>query len=84
MPYLVFLVDKIILLLIFMIFAASILSWVRPDPRNPVVRLLHAVVDPLLHPIRTILPSAMGMDFSPMVAIFILYALQKLLLGSLQ
>jgi len=84
MPYLVFLVDKIILLLIFMIFAASILSWVRPDPRNPVVRLLHGVVDPLLHPIRALLPSAMGMDFSPMVAIFILYALQKLLLGSLQ
>jgi YggT family protein len=84
MPLLVFLVDKIILLLILLIFVTSILSWVRPDPRNPVVRILHGIVDPLLHPIRTILPSAMGMDFSPMVDIFILYALQSLLQRALQ
>jgi len=79
MPYIVLVVDKLIVLLIMLIFITSLLSWIQPDPRNPLVRLLHAVVDPLLHPIRTLLPSTMGMDFSPMVAILILYVLQNLL-----
>ena len=65
------------------IVASSLLTWFQPNPRNPLVRMLHAVVDPVLHPIRAILPSAMGMDFSPMVAILILWMLQKLLQGGL-
>jgi YggT family protein len=83
MPFIVLVADKLILLLIMLIFITSILSWIQPDPRNPLVRLLHAVVDPVLHPIRTLLPSSMGMDFSPMVAILILYALQALLQKSI-
>ncbi len=65
--------------LMLLIFASSLLSWFNPDPRNPVVRLIHTLVDPLLHPIRTILPSTMGMDFSPMVALLILWFLQSLI-----
>jgi YggT family protein len=82
MPYLVFIADKLIMLLIILIFVASLLSWVQPDPRNPLVRLLHSIVDPVLHPIRTVLPNAMGMDFSPLVAIMILSMLHRLLLTS--
>ncbi|BDU73130.1 YggT family protein [Mesoterricola silvestris] len=76
---LVIVADKLIFLLSMLIIITSILSWFQPDPRNPIVRLLHGIVDPLLHPIRTLLPTSMGMDFSPMVAILILYALQALL-----
>ena len=47
------------------------------------VRLLTRIVDPVLHPIRALLPSTMGMDFSPMVAILILWMLQNLLHQSL-
>ncbi len=65
--------------LMLLIFASSLLSWFNPDPRNPVVRLIHTLVDPLLHPIRTILPSTMGMDFSPMVALLVLWFLQSLI-----
>ena len=78
MPF-IFIAEKLITLLILLIFITSLLSWVQPDPRNPLVRALHGIVDPVLHPIRTLLPSSMGMDFSPMVAILILYALQALL-----
>ena len=78
MPF-IFIAEKLITLLILLIFVTSLLSWVQPDPRNPLVRALHGIVDPVLHPIRTLLPSTMGMDFSPMVAILILYALQALL-----
>ena len=83
MPFIVLVADKLIVLLIMLIFITSLLSWVQPDPRNPMVRLLHAIVDPVLHPIRVLLPSSMGMDFSPMVAILILYVLQRLLNKSL-
>jgi len=79
MPFVITLADWAIQVLILLILVSSLMSWFRPDPRNPVVRLLHAVVDPLLHPIRAILPSAVGLDFSPMVAMIILWMLQHLL-----
>lgn len=65
--------------LIIAILISSILSWFRPDPRNPLVRLLNAIVDPVMHPIRALLPGAGGLDFSPMVAIILLLLLQSLL-----
>jgi len=83
MPFVVTLADWAIQVLILIILAASLMSFFRPDPRNPVVRLLNGMVDPLLHPIRAILPPAMGLDFSPMVALVILWLLQSLLHRSL-
>jgi YggT family protein len=79
MPFVITLADWAIQILIYLIVIASLLSWFQPSARNQLVRLLHTVVDPVLHPIRTILPSSMGMDFSPMVAILILWMLQRLL-----
>jgi YggT family protein len=79
MPFVITLADWAIQILIYLIVIASLLSWFQPSARNQLVRLLHTVVDPVLHPIRAILPSSMGMDFSPMVAILILWMLQRLL-----
>ncbi|MDR3672015.1 MAG: YggT family protein [Holophaga sp.] len=79
MPFVITLADWAIQILIYLIVIASLLSWFQPSASNPLVRLLHAVVDPVLHPIRVILPSTMGMDFSPMVGILILWMLQRLL-----
>jgi len=83
MPLVVLLVDRAINLLMLLIVITSLLSWIQPDPRNPVVRFLHAVVDPVLHPIRAILPNLGGFDLSPLVAILILSFLQKLLFSNL-
>ena len=83
MPILVLLVDKGIWILVLLIVASALLSWFQPDPRNPLVRLLHGIVDPLLHPIRAIIPPIGGMDFSPLVAILILQFLRRLVLGSI-
>ena len=82
MPILVILVDWGIRALMILILAASLISWFQPDPRNPAIRFLRAIVDPLLHPIRAILPSMEGVDFSPAVAILILYGLQSLIHNS--
>jgi YggT family protein len=79
MPFVITLADWAIQILIYLIVIASLMSWFRPSARNPVVRLLHTVVDPVLHPIRAILPAIGGMDFSPLVAILILGWLQHML-----
>lgn len=76
---LVLLAHYAIQALILLIVITSLMSWFNPDPRNPVVKLLHAIVDPLLHPIRTLMPTSLGMDFSPMIAILLLWVLQNLL-----
>ena len=83
MPLVVLIVEKGIGLLTLIILATSLMSWVQPDPRNPIVRTLHAITDPILHPIRAILPAMGGMDFSPLVAILILSLLQKLIVSAI-
>lgn len=83
MPIVIWIVYRGIHLLILLIFISTILSWFRPDPRNPFVKLINGIVDPLLHPIRAILPATGGLDFSPMIAVLILILLQNLLTGAI-
>ena len=48
----------------------SIVSWVNPDPWNPIVQFLYRATDPVLRPIQRMLPMrGWGIDFSPLVAI---------------
>jgi YggT family protein len=65
--------------------ARAVLSWVNPDPRNPIVRFLYRVTEPVLRPIRDRLPTfAMGLDLSPMVVLLAIYFLESFLVGSLR
>jgi YggT family protein len=58
-----------------------VMSWIRPDPLHPVVQLVEKVTDPVLVPIRKMLPlSAVGFDFSPIVVIIIIHALKRLVM----
>lgn len=58
-----------------------ILSWVNPNPHNPAVQILYKVTDPVLNPIRRMLPSFGGLDISPLVVFFAIWFLKSLLLG---
>jgi YggT family protein len=63
-----------------LIVASVIISWLPGiRPWHPLVRLLHALVDPVLRPFQRILPSIAGFDLSPLVAIFVLRALSTLI-----
>ena len=67
-----------------LIIARVILSWVAsPVSRNPVVQFIRQVTDPILLPIRSILPRTGMFDLSPMVALFAIYALQSLIAGAI-
>jgi YggT family protein len=63
----------------------AILSWVNPDPYNPIVRFLHNVTEPLLSRIRRMLPALGGsIDFSPMILILAIYFLMSFLVPTLK
>ena len=64
--------------------ARAVLSWVNPDPYNPIVRFLYRVTEPVLRPIRRRLPDFGGFDLSPMVVIVAIYFLESFLIGSLR
>ena len=56
------------------IIAAAVISWITPNPYNPVVRLLRRLTEPVLAPIRRLLPpwKTFGLDFSPMIVILLI------------
>jgi YggT family protein len=69
---------------IWIIIARALLSWVNPDPHNPIVRFLYRITDPVLRQVRYRLPNLGGLDLSPMVVILILYFIDWFLVSSLR
>ncbi|MBP1752327.1 MAG: hypothetical protein H6Q57_1163 [Geobacteraceae bacterium] len=67
----------------YVIIASAVISWVNPDPYNPVVRFLHRATDPVLDRVRRFLPSAGGLDLSPLVVILFIVFLQKFVVNSI-
>ena len=63
----------------FVVLVAVVLSWVRLDPRNPLVSVANSLTEPVLGPIRRALPPMGGVDFSPMVLLLGLQLLKGLL-----
>jgi YggT family protein len=77
-------VDIILTLYVWIIIAQAVISWVNPDPYNPIVRFLYRVTEPVLGPVRRWLPlRGMGIDFSPMVVILVIYFLQMFLVKTM-
>ena len=63
----------------YLIIVRAIISWVNPNPYNPLVRLIRGLTDPVLEPIRRSLPDMGGLDLSPFVAILIIWVLMSLM-----
>lgn len=63
----------------FVILAAVILSWVRLPEDNALVRFVNAATEPVLGPIRRALPDMGGLDVSPMIVLFGLRMLRRML-----
>ncbi len=65
------------------VFARVVLSWVSPDPYNPIVQFIYRVTEPVLGRIRRYIPDMAGMDLSPMVLILVIVFLQNFLVRTL-
>jgi len=62
----------------------ALLSWVNPDPYNPIVRFLYRATEPVLRPIRRLIPMGnIGIDISPVIVILVIIFLQKFVVQSM-
>lgn len=78
---LVYVVDLALGFYVLVVIVSALISWVNPDPYNPVVRFLRAVTEPVFYRVRKALPFVMlgGFDLSPIVVIFAVYFIRELL-----
>lgn len=76
--------DYVLWLYMWVIIARALISWVNPDPWNPIVQFLERATEPVLHPIRRRLGWRLGVDVSPIIAILIIIFLQVALVQSLK
>ena len=67
------------------IIAAALISWVSPDPRNPVVMFLRQVTEPVLAPVRRLLPpwKTGGLDLSPLIVLIAIQFVERVILPTL-
>ena len=66
---------------IFIVIASALVTWVSPDPYNPIVRFLYQATEPVLARIRRVIPTQFGgFDFSPIILLLGLSLLRRLLL----
>lgn len=68
--------DTVLWLYMWVIIARALISWVNPDPWNPIVQFLERITEPVLAPIRRVVGWRMGIDLSPIIAILIISFLQ--------
>lgn len=76
--------DMILKLMMFLIFIRAVISWFSPDPYNPLVQILQKLTEPILNPIRRLIPMfSLGIDLSPIIAFFAIIFLQTFLVQTL-
>lgn len=78
-----FILETVLTLYMWIIIISALLSWVNPDPYNPIVRFLYSVTDPVLRPVRRRIGLAMGIDISPMIVILIILFIKHFIVASL-
>ena len=71
--------------LTWLIIIRALISWVNPDPYNSIVQFLHKVTEPILNPVRKLLPFSfrIGIDLSPIIVILVIMFSRVFLVQSL-
>ncbi|MBW2162897.1 MAG: YggT family protein [Deltaproteobacteria bacterium] len=78
-------VDIVLNLYMWILIARAILSWVNPDPYNPIVKFLYNITEPLMYRVRRILPLQFGgIDLTPMVLIIAIIFLRSFIVQTLR
>ena len=77
--------DILLTILYWLILIRALISWVNPDPFNPIVQFLNNSTDPILYPIRKLLPLGFrfGIDISPIIAFLAIIFLKSFLVRTL-
>lgn len=76
--------NYMVTVLTWVIIIRALISWVNPDPHNIIVQILHKVTEPILSPIRNLIPMHnIGIDLSPMIAILCLWFVKLFIVRTL-
>ncbi|MDD5060117.1 MAG: YggT family protein [Candidatus Omnitrophica bacterium] len=77
--------DVLLTVLYWLIIVRALISWVNPDPFNPIVQFLYKTTDPILDPVRKRLPInfRFGIDISPIIVFLVIMFLKSFLIRSL-
>lgn len=78
-------IDILLTILYWLILVRALVSWVNPDPYNPIVQFLYKATEPVLEPIRRMLPIGLrfGMDISPIIAFLLIVFLKSFIVRTL-
>ena len=68
---------------VILIFVWAIMSWFRPDPRNPLVRIVDRLVEPIMLPFQKLIPPIGGISFAPLAAVLVLEWINEFFLSAL-
>jgi YggT family protein len=77
-------IDIGLTIYMWIIIGRALISWVNPDPYNPIITFLYRATEPVLAPIRRWIPlRGMGIDISPIIVILVIYFLQMFLVKTM-
>jgi YggT family protein len=77
-------IDLILVVYMWLIIARAVLSWVNADPYNKIVIFIYRVTEPVLRPVRRVLPGKnLGIDFSPVVVLLVIFFLRYFLVQTI-
>lgn len=77
-------IDMGLTLYMWLIIGRAVVSWVNPDPYNPIVNFLQRATEPVLAPVRRWIPmGGLGIDISPVIVIMAIYFLQQFLVRTM-
>lgn len=68
----------------FVILARVLMSWVNVDPYSPVARTIYDLTEPVLAPVRNLMPAAGGLDFSPIIVLILLQVVESMVVMMLR
>jgi len=77
-------IDMGLTLYMWLIIIRALISWVNPDPYNPIIRFLYNVTEPVLYQVRRLIPiKGIGIDFSPIIVILVIVFLQSFIVRTM-
>ncbi len=77
-------INTILTVYLWIVVAAAVITWVNPDPSNPIVRFLRGVTEPVFYRIRRVIPTNFGgVDIAPLILIFAIMFVQYVIISGL-
>jgi YggT family protein len=78
-----YVIEMLLNIYMWIVIARALISWVNPDPYNPIVKFLYRATEPVLYRVRRIIPDLGGIDLSPLIVLLIIYFLKEFLVKSI-